>query len=67
MNDLQHGVSCTVGSPAKMFCYNIKLKVQINFPILSLRCFDIATNRAASLIIMDIFIEEIFEYTKQEH
>ena len=61
---VQQCVSCTGGSPAKMFCYINK--VQINPPPPpSLKCFDIATNRATSLIIMDVFIEEIFECTKQ--
>ena len=46
---VQHGVSGYIN------------KVQINFPTVSLKCFDIVTNRAASLIIVDIFIEEIFE------
>ena len=61
---VQQCVSSTVGSPAKMFCYINK--VQINFPTLSLKSFDIATNRAACLIIMDAFIEEFFECTKQK-
>ena len=54
-----------LAAPQKCFVTLIN-KVQINFPSLSLKCFDIVTNRVASLIIMDIFIEQIFEYTKQE-
>ena len=58
-------VSCTGGSPAEMFCYINKVQINPPPPQPSLKCFDIATNRATSLIIMDVFIEEIFECTKQ--
>ena len=47
---------CTVGSPAKIFC-NIN-KVQINLHIPSLKCFDTAINREASLIVMDVLLKE---------
>ena len=53
-----------VAAPAKMFCYINKVQIDPPPPP-SLKCFDIATNRATSLIIMDVFIEEIFECTKQ--
>ena len=46
------------------YYYYYYLLSTINFFTLQLKCFDIATNRAASLIIMDVFIEELFQCTK---